>query len=242
MVKKRAAKKKTARRARRPRTAPLTRSGFDPTEDTGPLDAALYVTIAGETALQLVEYVHAPPTQLIQNFVVQIQEVSARPSDAVHDAGSIRYRSRGFFMAADHREMPYKRVIGRVLHELLNYRSRTSCSGGDVYYVLLDELPEQLPEAHQQILTRVNPNFDRSLNPGRRTVDKRLKEMKGGTRDDGKYLGPALVETTSTTQGGAERGYRLTEDGLWLFDGWPELPDLIRGRSQGTRSGHGDEE
>lgn len=238
MAKKKAARKKAAKKAAKKASRParaLRSRGAEANLDTGPLDAALYVTIAGETALQLVEYVHAPVTQPIQDFVVQMQEVSARPSDAVHDFGRARDLAREIFQAHDQREMPYLRVVGRILDELLNHRRFTTCSGGDVYYVLLDELQEQLPAAHQQRPSPSGSRFDRTRNPGRRAIDNRLRDLKGASREKGKGSGPAWVETTTTTQGGAEQGYRLTEDGLWLFDGWPELPELVERRSQGTR-------
>jgi hypothetical protein len=238
MAKKKAAGKKAAKKAAKKasRKSPALRSqAAEANLDTGPLDAALYVTIAGETALQLVEYVHAPVTQPIQDFVVQVQEVSARPSDAVHDSGRAHDLAREIFQAHDQREMPYLRVIGRVLDELLNHRRFTTCSGGDVYYVLLDELEKQLPKAHRQRRALGAKPFDRTLNPGYRVIGNKLVALKGSSRADGKGSGPAYVQTTSTTQGGAEQGYRLTEVGQWLFDGWPELPELVRGRSRGTQ-------
>jgi hypothetical protein len=240
MAKKKAAKK-MARKAAKKKAAnarPARSRGlaFHPDAGTAPLDAALYVTFAGELAGRSVEYCHAPVTQAIQGFVVQINEISARPSDCVFDAEGCRDATRDTFEASDYREMPFKRVVGRVLDELLNYRrhngkSYKTCSGGDVYFLLLDELPEQLPAAHQQILSGPKAKFNRTLNPGRRIIDNRLADLKGGTREDGRPIGAAWAETVSTTQGGAEQGYRLTELGQWLFDGWPELPDLFRKRS-----------
>lgn len=224
MAKAKKAAQKRAARKKATRTPP-------PHVDVGPLDAALYVTYASEAALGLVEYSHAPSTQVIQEFAVHVQEVPATASNS----GWERDITREIFEANDQREMPFRRVIGRVLDELLNHRRFSTCSGGDIYYVLLEELEQQLPEAHRQRRAPGDSPFDRTLNPGRRIVDNRLRELKGALREDGKGSGPAYVQTTSTTQGGAEQGYILTEVGCWLFDGWPELPELVRRRTQVAR-------
>jgi len=230
-----AAKKKVAKRPA-PRSSSSVRSqGRQPVTDSAPLDAALIATFSGEAAFRVVEYAHAPCTEPIQDFVVQVQEVSARPSDPYINSDRAIEIAREIFEVHDQREMPYLRVIGRVLDELLNHRRFTTCSGGDIYYVLLDELPGQIPETYQQLRRSAPPHFNKTLNPGRRSVDNRLRALKGRNREDGKGDGPAYVATTSTTQGGAEQGYRLTEVGNWLFDGWPELPELVRGRSQAGR-------
>ncbi len=228
-----AKKAKSKRSSRAPKSAPQNRKS-QAGVDVGPLDEALYVTYAGEAALGLVEYGHASVTAGIQAFPVDVQVVSGRPSDPSVNSDRARDLTRRMFQAHDHPKMPYWRVIGRVLDELLNHRRFTSCSGGDVFYVLLDELPDELPEAHRQLRKKTKPHFDKALNPGRRGVDNRLRELKGESRDGGSGSGLAFVETTSTTQGGAEQGYRLTEDGRWLFDGWPELAELARGRLRAT--------
>ena len=218
---------------KRPHRHPPSRSRLQAPPDPGPLDAALYVTYASEAALGLVEYSHAPSTQVIQGFTATVQEVSSRPSDPGENNDRALQLTREIFQQHDYREQPYLRVIGRVLDELRNHRRKETCSGGDVFYVLLKELRDELPATHRQT-PQAGRDFNRTLHPGRRSVDKRLKNLKGKSREDGKGSGPAWVMTTVTTQGGAEQGFRLTEEGQWLFDGWPELPELVSGRSRVT--------
>ena len=218
---------------KRPHRHPPSRSRLQAPPDPGPLDAALYVTYASEAALGLVEYSHAPSTQVIQGFTATVQEVSSRPSDPGENNDRALQLTREIFQQHDYREQPYLRVIGRVLDELRNHRRKETCSGGDVFYVLLKELRDELPATHRQT-PQAGRDFNRTLHPGRRSVDNRLKNLKGESREDGKGSGPAWVMTTVTTQGGAEQGFRLTEEGQWLFDGWPELPELVLGRSRVT--------
>jgi hypothetical protein len=225
-AKKSASAKPPAKKKRRhPSNVTDRRSRESPS--LGPLDVALMATYGGEAALGLVEYTHAPPTQPIANFLVHVQDVSARPIDPSLDGEWQRQIARQMFQAHDQSEQPFLRVIGRVLDELLNHRRYTSCSGGDVYLLLLEEIPHELPAEHRQDPTR---RFNKSENPGRKTINNRLNELKGESRRKGASAWPAFAATTSTTAGGAERGYILTPAGHWLFDGWPELPELIPGR------------
>ena len=202
---------------------------------TWSLDAPIIVTYGGEGTLSLVELRVPSAAQTIQDFVVNVNmpEVPARPSDPGENNDQALQLTREIFQQHDYREQPYLRVIGRVLHELLNHRQKETCSGGDVFYVLLKELRDELPATHRQT-PQAGRDFNRTLHPGRRSVDNRLKNLKGESREDGKGSGPAWVMTTVTTQGGAEQGFRLTEEGQWLFDGWPELPELVSGRSRVT--------
>ena len=217
-----------------PRRRPPSRSRSQSPPDPGPLNAALLVTIGGEATLGLVEYCHPPATQAIQDFTVTVQEVSSRPSDPALDSYRARDIARHYFQAYDQREQPYLRVIGRVLDELLNHRRYRTCSGGDVYRVLLEELREELPLAHRRVRRLPNQTLDVTGSTGRRVIDKRLTKLRGRTLQAGAEPGVSLVVTTSTTRGGAGKGYRLTEDGQWLFDGWPELPELVLGRARAT--------
>ena len=211
---------------KRPHRHPPSRSRLQAPPDPGPLDAALYVTYASEAALGLVEYSHAPSTQVIQGFTATVQEVSSRPSDPGENNDRALQLTREIFQQHDYREQPYLRVIGRVLHELLNHRQKETCSGGDVFYVLLKELRDELPATYQQT-PQAGRDFNRTLHPGRRSVDKRLTKLKGGAFP--------YVTTTSITKGrAAHKGYTLTKLGKWMFDGWPELPELVLGRSRVT--------
>ena len=202
---------------------------------TWSLDAPIIVTYGGEGTLSLVELRVPSAAQTIQDFVVNVNmpEVPARPSDPGENNDRALHLTREIFQQHDYRKQPYLRVMGRVLHELLNHRQKETCSGGDVFYVLLKELRDELPATHRQT-PQAGRDFNRTLHPGRRSVDNRLKNLKGESREDGKGSGPAWVMTTVTTQGGAEQGFRLTEEGQWLFDGWPELPELVSGRSRVT--------
>ena len=203
---------------------------------TWSLDAPIIVTYGGEGTLSLVELRVPSAAQTIQDFVVNVNmpEVPARPSDPGENNDRALHLTREICQQHDYRKQPYLRVMGRVLHELLNHRQKETCSGGDVFYVLLKELRDELPATHRQVLTASQPEFNKTRNPGRRVIDNRLKNLKGESREDGKGSGPAWVMTTVTTQGGAEQGFRLTEEGQWLFDGWPELPELVSGRSRVT--------
>ena len=217
---------------KRPR--PPSRSRPQAPPDPGPRDAAIFVTCGGETILGLVECQLSPATQPIQDFAVNMQEVSARPSDPGTNNIRAQDIARSFFQASDQREQPYLRVVGRVLDELLNHRRYTTCSGGDVYRVLLEEMPKQLPPAHRSVRRLPNRTLDVTGSTGRRVIDKRLTKLMGRTLQAGAEPGVTLVVTTSTTRGGAKKGYRLTEDGQWLFDGWPALPELVPGRVRAT--------
>lgn len=195
----------------------------------------MIVTYGGEVISSLFEFQVSSDAQTIQDFVenVHMPEVPARPSDPGENNDRALQLTREIFQQHDYREQPYLRVIGRVLDELLNHRQKETCSGGDVFYVLLKELRDELPVEYQQT-PQVGRDFNRTLHPGRRSVDNRLKNLKGKSREDGKGSRPAWVMTTVTTKGGAEQGYRLTDDGKSLFDGWPELPELVSGRSRVT--------
>ena len=100
--------------------------------------------------------------------------------------------------------------------------------------MLLEELREELPLAHRRVRRLPNQTLDVTGSTGRRVIDKRLTKLRGRTLQAGAEPGVSLVVTTSTTRGGAGKGYRLTEDGRWLFNGWPVLPELIPGRLRAT--------
>ena len=190
----------------------------------------MIVTFGGEVISSLFEFRVSPDAQTIQDFVVNVHmpEVPARPSDPGENNDRALQLTRQIFQQHDYRGQPYLRVIGRVLDELLNHRQKETCSGGDVFLMLLDELSDtQLPATHRQVLTASQREFNITRNPGRRVIDKRLTKLKGGAFP--------YVTTTSITKGrAAHKGYTLTKLGKWMFDGWPELPELVLGRSRVT--------
>ena len=188
----------------------------------------MIVTYGGEVISSLFEFQVSSDAQTIQDFVenVHMPEVPARPSDPGENNDQALQLTREIFQQHDYREQPYLRVIGRVLDELRNHRRKETCSGGDVFYVLLKELRDELPATHRQT-PQAGRDFNRTLHPGRRSVDKRLTKLKGGAFP--------YVTTTSITKGrAAHKGYTLTKLGKWIFDGWPVLPELVLGRSRVT--------
>ena len=155
------------------------RSRIPAATDIGPLDAAIIVTYGGEAIMGLVECRLASAAQTVQEFTVNVQEVSASISAAGENSHTDRNLARRFFQHFDFQEQPYLRVIGRVLDELLNHRRFESCSGGDVYRTLLEEILEELPPAHRTVRRLPNGSLD-VTDSGRRLIDKRLKNLKDG--------------------------------------------------------------
>ncbi len=197
-------------------------------------DAALYATFSGEAALGLVECCSPPTTTMIQHFVVYMREVPASPGSRELGNDWARQNARSIFEDSDYGKKPLRRVLGRILDELHNHRGEKTCSVSEVFFVLLDEIPDELEERHQQLLGKNRPQFDTSRSAtGHRNVDNCLRELRGQPRkDDHRERLTAYVTTTTEPKRGVEVRYRLNELGQWLFDGWPALPILAERRNR----------
>lgn len=178
------------------------------------LQDALVCTISGEASLRFVEVYLPNPTTPVQEFVVTTFEPAPADPKAEDEEEQYRNLLRNFLVQKDCKGMPYLRVVGRIIDVLLNHRGHKTCSGGDVFYVLLNEAPTQSgcdPNDYRLLKpTRHGHVFDVTRGPGRKNVDNRLKSMK-------KYGWVALPRTN---------GYVLTPGGLLLFSGWPDLTEI----------------
>lgn len=178
------------------------------------LQDALLCTISGEASLRFVEVYLPNPTTPAQEFVVTMYEPAPAGTKAERDEGLATTALRDLFRQEDFSDMPYMRVVGRIIDILVHHRGFTTCSGGDVFYVLLSEIPGQSgcdPKDYRLAKpTRHGRDFDITLSPGRKNVDNRLKRLK----KDGWVTLPRT------------NGYVLTPKGRLLFSGWPELAEI----------------
>jgi hypothetical protein len=178
------------------------------------LQDALIVTIGGEASLSFAEVYLPNPTTPAQEFVVTMYEPAPAVTKAERDEGLATTALRDLFRQKDFSEMPYMRVVGRIIDILVHHRGFTTCSGGDVFHVLLKETPSQSgcdPNDYELAKpTRHGHVFDVTQSPGRKTVDNRLKRLK----EDGWVTLPR------------KNGYVLTPKGRLLFDGWPDLAEI----------------
>jgi hypothetical protein len=205
------AKKKTKKAAKRKgRTAASTAAHQVTREE---LQDALVCTIGGEASLRFVEVYLTNPTKPAQEFVISAFTATSDGSKAGHDEETLHIL-RDYFVQNDYEEMPYSRVVGRIIDVLLNHRGHKTCSGGDVFYVLLDETPDQSgcdPKDYELMTpTKSGRWYDVDNNAGRKNVDNRLKGLKEG----GWVTLPR------------KKGYVLTTKGRLLFDGWPDLAEI----------------
>jgi hypothetical protein len=174
---------------------------------------SLFFTIGGEASLGFVE-AHLPnTTKPVQEFVVSVFEKTPEVSRPTDGADDLRF-SRELLVRYDSNNKPYKRVIGRIIDVLLHHRGFKTCSGGDVFYVLLDEAPSQ-SGCDPNDFRLVKPSkfgrwYDVNNNAGRKSVDNRLAQL----RTDG------LVSLPH------KNGYVLTPDGERIFNGWPDLSEI----------------
>jgi hypothetical protein len=119
---------------------------------------------------------------------------------------------RSLFTRTDMPNMPYMRVVGRIIEILTRHRGSKTCSAGDVFHILLDEAPGQSGcDPKEYIATRPTRKgrlYDVTRQPGRKSVDSRLNKLQ--------------AEGWVTHK----QGYVLTDDGKLLFDGWPDLSEI----------------
>lgn len=177
------------------------------------LQDSLFFTIGGEASLGFVE-LHLPnATKPVQEFTVSVFEKTPEVARPSHGADDLRF-IREFIVRYDSRNKPYKRVIGRIIDVLLHHRGFRTCSAGDVFYVLLDEVPDQSDcDPKHYIATRPTRKgrlYDVTRHPGRKNVDNRLADL----RKDGLVALPR------------KKGYVFTSDGERVFNGWPDLSEI----------------
>ena len=127
--------------------------------------------------------------------------------------------------AVDFADLPHCRVVGRVLHVLTHHRGYSSASGPDVFLVFLAEMPDRLEDSHRQNPPGDTP-FDPTARPGLSNIYTRLKRL----------VKKHYAATTSTTLNGDKQGYVLNEDGILIFDGWPDVPGLTSLPPRTTRN------
>ena len=115
---------------------------------------------------------------------------------------------RQFVEACDTDEMPFTRVVGRVAYILTVDGGKETCTVTPIAVALLLYLRQHLDnEHHQHGITR-------------QTIDVTESKLQGLLYDRLNKLCSrpwcALEKATGP------RGYRLTDDGRFVFNGWPE--------------------
>jgi hypothetical protein len=86
--------------------------------------------------------------------------------------------------------------------------------------VFLTEIPQHspyLPEDYRRVTpTQRGNTFAVTRDPGKTGIAGRLRDLKER----------GWLAAATTTRSGGERGYRLSDDGRVLFDGWPNVEGL----------------
>jgi hypothetical protein len=130
----------------------------------------------------------------------------------VRDAEAILAQSlrilRQFMEACDEDEMPFIRVVGRVAHILTGEGGRETFTCGPIAAAFLLFLRQHLDSVHRQHGTN------------RQSIDVTETNLRG-------LLYDRLTKLSSPPWGALEKatgaqGYRLTDDGRFVFNGWPE--------------------
>lgn len=122
------------------------------------------------------------------------------------------------------RDEPYVRVVGKVVEVLTVHRAqrrrKDHCSAGEVFLVFLAEIPQHSPydpnEYRLPKPTRRGNRFAVTRDPGKTMIAGRLQKLKR----------KGYLTAAGRTRSGGERGYRLSENGRVLFNGWPDVPGL----------------
>ncbi len=115
---------------------------------------------------------------------------------------------RHFIVQNDTDDLPFARVVGRVVAILTGPGGRGSCTLSPIAAALLLYLRENLAQKHRQPGTSRQTIYVNEPNLNGVLYD-RLTKLK--SEDWG------MLQTTSTG-----RGYQLTEDGRFVFNAWPE--------------------
>jgi hypothetical protein len=227
--KKKAAKKTAKKKASGAAAAEAQEAGSCSDQN---LETAAVVNAAGEGLVRLAEaFVTVLEargidiSELVNAALASLQhEDGGRRIGGEENADRILRRCRDQFVELDYTEMPYLRVVGKVVEVLTIHRRQShgkdSCSIGDVFRIFLTEIPQHSPYAPEEYRlvrpTSRGNEFDLTRNPGKTMFSDRLKDLKKHG-----WLTPAAA-----TRSGGERGYRLSGDGRWLFDGWPDVDGL----------------
>jgi len=220
-------KKKAARSASRSGSEDTTASGSAAACTAGELDTSRVVLGAAEGLSPGVEYVSFDINWAVSVFPVSMQHVPARERVTGEEnarLNSFVRQARREFEATDSNEPPYHRVVGKVVEVLTvhrrHIRNKDHCSVGDVFLVFLAEIPQHspyLPDDYRLVTpTKRGNTFAVTRDPGKTGIAGRLRDLKER----------GWLASATTTQSGSERGYRLTENGRVLFDGWPNVPGL----------------
>ena len=130
----------------------------------------------------------------------------ARDAEAIL-AQTVRVMRR-FIVSCDTDEMPFTRVVGRVAYILTVEGGKEACTVAPIAVAFLLYLRQHLEVTHRQ--TIIN----------RQAIDATESNLQGLLYDRLKKLCSrpwcALEKATGA------RGFRLTDDGRFVFNGWPE--------------------
>jgi hypothetical protein len=220
-------KKKVAQPASRSGSEDATASGSAATCTAGELDTPRAVLGTAEGLSRAVDYVHFDINWAVSVFPVSMQHVPARERVTGEEnarLNSFVLQAQREFEANDTGETPYRRVVGKVVEVLTvhrrHIRNKDHCSVGDVFLVFLTEIPQHspyLPEDYRRVTpTQRGNTFAVTRDPGKTGIAGRLRDLKER----------GWLAAATTTRSGGERGYRLSDDGRVLFDGWPNVEGL----------------